>query len=583
MSQPKKPRVEVSSNPAVWKQWLDELNEASEEEAIDPDESDSGESDHLSISNHYSESEQSDGEETEYQGESQDLFFLGKDKTTKWLKEVPKKNVRTRKENIITHLPGPKAVASKITQEDKLLDLFLDSNVYKIIVDCTNIYINIVKNKFQRERDARTTDETEIRALFGLLYLIGTYKSSRTNVHKLWDNSRGNGLESCYLSMSEKRFRFLLRCLRFDDVRNRESRRQIDKLSAIRNIFEIIKNNYSKHFIPSEYVTVDEQLLAFRGKCPFRQYNPRKPAKYGIKTFALVDAKMAYTMNLETYVGTQPEGPFRQSNSPMDVVMRLAEPVKGSNRNLTADNWFSSVPLGKKLLEEMKLTFVGTLRKNKREIPVEFLPNKTRAEHSSLFGFQQDATLVSYCTKKRQAVLLLSTLHHDNTIDEDTGDLHKPEIVTFYNMTKIGVDLVDQLIQNYNVARNTRRWPMVVFFNLLNISAINALCIFKYNLKKKVSRDSYLQGLAWEMIKPQIQIRSGVLQLPIELRRRACVLLGVDEKQPGSTGREGARGRCYDCGRMRDRTTRKWCEKCQKWMCNEHLKNVCKNCYIASV
>lgn len=46
----------------------------------------------------------------------------------------------------------------------------------------------------------------------------------------------------------------------------------------------------------------------------------------------------------------------------MDLVMRLADPVKGSHRNLTVDNWFDSVPLGTELLEEMKLTFVGTLR-----------------------------------------------------------------------------------------------------------------------------------------------------------------------------------------------------------------------------
>jgi CO dehydrogenase/acetyl-CoA synthase gamma subunit (corrinoid Fe-S protein) len=31
----------------------------------------------------------------------------------------------------------------------------------------------------------------------------------------------------------------------------------------------------------------------------------------------------------------------------------------------------------------------------------------------------------------------------------------KLEMITFYNKTKIGVDLVDQLCEKYNVARNT--------------------------------------------------------------------------------------------------------------------------------
>jgi len=75
------------------------------------------------------------------------------------------------------------------------------------------------------------------------------------------------------------------------------------------------------------YLTVDEQLLAFRGRCSFKQYIPSKPAKYGLKMFALVDAKTAYTFNLEAYVGTQPEGPYKCKNSGEDIVLRFVQPV----------------------------------------------------------------------------------------------------------------------------------------------------------------------------------------------------------------------------------------------------------------
>jgi hypothetical protein len=65
--------------------------------------------------------------------------------------------------------------------------------------------------------------------------------------------------------------------------------------------------------------------------------------------FALVDAKTAYTFNLEAYVGTQPEGLYKCKNSGEDIVLRLVKPVEGSNINITADNWFTSFPLIKKL------------------------------------------------------------------------------------------------------------------------------------------------------------------------------------------------------------------------------------------
>jgi len=98
--------------------------------------------------------------------------------------------------------------------------------------------------------------------------------------------------------MSEKRFCLLGRCLWFDDVRDRAARKQFDKLAPIRDIFTLIVDNFQKYYCPSEYVTIDEQLLAFRGKCSFRQYIPSKLAKYGIKTFALVDYKIFYTSTL---------------------------------------------------------------------------------------------------------------------------------------------------------------------------------------------------------------------------------------------------------------------------------------------
>jgi len=149
-------------------------------------------------------------------------------------------------------------------------------------------------------------------------------------------------------------------------VRDRLARKQFDKLAPIRDSFTLMFGNFQKYLCASEYVTIDEQLLAFRGKCPFRQYIPSKPTKYGIKTFALVDPKTVYTLNLETYLGTQPDEPYKISNASQDVVLRLVEPIVGTNRNIPVDNWFTSIPLITSL-KEKKLTYIGTIRKNKRD------------------------------------------------------------------------------------------------------------------------------------------------------------------------------------------------------------------------
>ncbi|XP_071053651.1 piggyBac transposable element-derived protein 4-like [Onthophagus taurus] len=224
----------------------------------------------------------------------------------------------------------------------------------------------------------------------------------------------------------------------------------------------------------SEYVTIDEMLHSFRGRCSFVQYIPSKPAKYGIKIFTMCDAKSFYTSNFEVYCGQQPNGIYKVSNSPIDIVKRLITPIENSGRNQTTDNWYSSLTLAKYLLEK-KITFIETLRKNKREIPPEFLPNKNRQPQSSLFGFQQDTALVSYVPRKNKAVILLSTMYDLPEVDEES---HKPEIILSYNQTKGAVDTVDKMCAAYSISRVTRRWPLALFFTLLNIAGINSQILY---------------------------------------------------------------------------------------------------------
>lgn len=106
-----------------------------------------------------------------------------------------------------------------------------------------------------------------------------------------------------------------------------------------------MNGNCKKNYSLSQTVTIDEILDAFRGRCSFRQCIPSKPAKYGIKIFALTDAKMYYTNDVEVYCRMQPDGPLKQSNKSEDIVTRLVEPIKDSGRNVTCDSWFVTICL----------------------------------------------------------------------------------------------------------------------------------------------------------------------------------------------------------------------------------------------
>lgn len=126
---------------------------------------------------------------------------------------------------------------------------------------------------------------------------------------------------------------------------------------------------------------------------------------------------------------------------------------------------------------------------------------KNRPAKSSMFAFQKNKTLVSYVPKKGRNVLVVSCMHFDDEIDPRSGDSYKPSMITFYNETKSGVDVVDELSANYNCARNTRRWPMVVVYSLLNITGINSHVIFSSNnLNVDLKRRKFLMQLARKLI-----------------------------------------------------------------------------------
>lgn len=179
---------------------------------------------------------------------------------------------------------------------------------------------------------------------------------------------------------------------------------------------------------------------------------PSKPAKYGLKIFWVCDARIPYAIDGIVYTGRQP-GEEVQKNLGENIVQQLCSRFRNTGRNITMDNFFTSVPLAQHLLEKDP-TIVGTLRQNKPDIPPLMKPSKSREVHSKEFGFNDSLTMVSFVRKKGKAVVLLSTMHHDKEVDENSRK-KKTEVITYYNKTKGGVDTTDQMVGTYTCKRQT--------------------------------------------------------------------------------------------------------------------------------
>ncbi|KAK2579795.1 hypothetical protein KPH14_012721 [Odynerus spinipes] len=167
--------------------------------------------------------------------------------------------------------------------------------------------------------------------------------------------------------MSKNRLEVLMNTIRFDDAETREQRRELHLAAPISELFQSFIQNCQEFYSIGNCACVDEMLVAFRGRCKFKMYMPKKPAKYGIKIMCITDARNCYLLNACIYLGKDSDGQNltqeqKRLSKPTQAVLRLLHPIEGSNRNVTADNWFSSIELVN-ILKEKRLTYVGTLKK----------------------------------------------------------------------------------------------------------------------------------------------------------------------------------------------------------------------------
>ncbi|KAF0311053.1 PiggyBac transposable element-derived protein 4 [Amphibalanus amphitrite] len=495
--------------------------------------------------------------------------------------------------NILREAEGVRGDAKHVTTELDAFQLFLTSEIIDHVTSCTNKRLERVRQRKAAELADNTWKKTahryqpvtvtEMRAFIGLCILRSFYTDLR--LEQLYDDTLGPAVFKA--TMGGKRFGTILRYITFDDTDSREERRKGDKFCLIRELFASFDENLRRHYSPSECITVDESLLRFRGRCPFKMYLPSKPGRYGMLFRTAADANQRYFWKLWPYSG-RPEAPERappyvQLDGVNATVRYLVQEVMGSGRNITLDRFYTSVPLAEELAAE-RLTVVGTLNKNRRLLPAELTSPQNREPGSSMFAFRNGVTLTSHCPKPGKVVLALSTQHETPMVDERT---RKPEIILYYNSTKGGVDVVDSMLETAMGKPTLRRWPTAVFFMMLGVAQVNGFTVLLLNRGSTGGGDRRAMRLALgqELVKPRLQER---LADPVGLNKDTLGALAAvtgqkaARQQLPAAAERAARGRCVLClqelGGGRGSGHRQAKEKLPKYPpCGRCSEFVCKN------
>ncbi|XP_021918752.1 piggyBac transposable element-derived protein 4-like [Zootermopsis nevadensis] len=145
------------------------------------------------------------------------------------------------------------------------------------------------------------------------------------------------------------------------------------------------------------------------------------------------------------------------------------------------DNFYNAPALAQ-ILKSLKTDCVGTLRINRKDVPLAVKEKKLKkgeliAQHSG------PVSVLKWSDKKN--VTMISTYHGDDTQKVKTKggqEKENPASVLDYNKNMIGVDLKDQLLHNYLLERKKMtKWYIKMFMRLLNATILNSMIICRAN------------------------------------------------------------------------------------------------------
>lgn len=514
---------------------------------------------------------------------------------------------RPPRRNHMENVPGPTPYAKRCKSLRELFDAFITDDMISDVVEYTNQKVTAILQDHPEWQSSKypyikVTDSEEIHAFFGHMYIRAVLRQNLLSVKRLYQHRHSNPIFKAILS--ENRFVFLCSIIQFDNIQDRNQRWEQDRFTAFRDFFNSFNDQCAQLRIPSDLLSLDETLYPYRGRISIKQYNPNKPAKYGLLYRSISDAEKPYTYNTLPYAGKphnitpQSEYVTGTDNYTKYLVKGLERQVNIKGRNLSIDRYFTSVTIAEWLLNR-GLTVVGTLRHDRRGIPEGIKKVTGRDDKSTKYFYCEGikSIMVSYAIKKKTGwknVLVLSSMHKNVKITQD--ERRKPDVISFYDHTKGGVDIMDQMAGVFTTRCKTRRWTMNALSYVLDTVRTNANTLWNemYPAEKLSSHD-FLWALSDELIKPFVQRRYDNrigLTKPIVLAMMD--VLGIKEYVPlnFNPGPPAPKRRCFFCllrihGEPHSKVLKDKLGKfkficggtdCGKTLCHEHMNIHCDDC-----
>lgn len=322
--------------------------------------------------------------------------------------------------------------------------------------------------------------------------------------------------------MSGRRFTSIFRYLHcaspWDQVRRGVT--GFDPLYKVRELFNVVKQQISKCFIPFQMLSLDEMMVSSKARLSFLVTNLLKPIRKGIKIFALVCVKTRWVVNFEVYTG-ETGAQAEASNCPdlshykkliaydpkskvLQLIGRLMFSIFNLHYIVYTDRWFTGLSMVRGLLS-LKTYVCGTVHLD-RGFPncIAFTKEEARTldRGQSLHAMSSDGKVLAVSWKDSKPVYLLSSVASHQPPDTVTRRLksqlltvRRHPVIVSYNGGMGGVDDVDAGRSYYPIHfRRIKRWWLNILFWLLEVVLNNSLILYNamaelYQWKPKTTKE----------------------------------------------------------------------------------------------
>ena len=157
------------------------------------------------------------------------------------------------------------------------------------------------------------------------------------------------------------------------------------------------------------------------------------------------------------------------------------------------------------------MTVVGTMRSDRAGIQKEMKETKSCQRPSTLYAYNTDikSVLISYVIKAKfgvKNVLVISSMHRNALTTRD--ERNKSHVITFYDRTKGGVDVMDMMAGIHTTWFKSCRWTMNALAYVLDRVRTNMFMLWnKIQSDNKKGSFDFVWKLGEHLIKPHIQKR----------------------------------------------------------------------------